>query len=66
VAFSHYMDSDLMLLLINNNNNPKLDTLTETVSSFNSRISSVSLNLGYATKYDVSVNSLKELIVHPV
>lgn len=62
---SHYTGRDLMLLLINNNNNPRLDTLTETASSFNSRISSVSFNLGYATKYDVSVNSLKERIVHP-
>lgn len=61
---SHYTGNDLMLLLINNNN-PRLDTLNKTASSFNSRISSVSFNLGYATKYDVSVNSLKERIVHP-
>lgn len=59
------MGSDLKLLLISNNNNPRLDTLTETANSFNSRISSVSFNLSYATKYGVSVNFLKERIVHP-
>jgi hypothetical protein len=43
-----------------------LDTLTEAAIGFTSKISNVSFNPDYATKYDASVNSSKERIVHPV
>jgi len=43
-----------------------LDTLTEAATGFTSKISNISLNPDYATKYDASVNSSKERIVHPV
>lgn len=62
---SHLYGQRPNVAIINNNNNPRLNTLTETASSFFSRISSASLNPGNATKCDASVNFLKEQIVHP-